>query len=415
MFRSSATAAVLICLAAFSTLVWSKNYAQLGNAAFEEDKFQEAIGHYQEALNIKPSFAVYVNLGHCYARLEQWADAAEAYQAAIELDAESGTADVWRFLGQAWYNSDQFQRAMDAFFKAVSLEPDHQGYVWIARCMIELEQWIQAQSVLLGRLGQNPHDTEALELLAFVVSQQGDWLGVIDVYRQLITAAPRRTKYRIALANALAANGQNQQAIDVLEFAWRVDRSSAEQINRLLADLYLAEDMPQEAAASYARLIAAMDEPSAEDCYRLGAAYFQSGELLSAENAFKRMRQADPTSYKAELYLGHIAAERDSFERAQLQYQAAIGKNPTSAEGFLALANLQMKNQEYAGAAKSFAKAIRLGDNRPQVHRNHILALMRQHNDEQTEAALKSALADHPSEEQLLRLLDRYVEQITPK
>jgi tetratricopeptide (TPR) repeat protein len=415
VFRSSTIVAVLICLAVFSTSAWSKSYAQLGNAAFEEDKFREAIDHYQQALNIKPSFAVYVNLGHCYARLEQWADAAGAYQAAIELDAESVTADVWRFLGQARYNSDQFQRAMDAFFKAVSLEPDHQGYVWIARCMIELEQWIQAQSVLLGRLGQNPHDTETLELLAFVVSQQGDWRGVIDVYRQLITAAPQRTKYRIALANALVANGQNRQAIDVLEFAWRVDRSSAEQINRLLADLYLAEDMPQEAAASYAKLIAALDEPSAEDYYRLGAAYFQSGELPSAEKAFQSMRQADPAGYKAELYLGHIAAERDSFERAQLQYQAAIGKNPTSAEGFLALANLQMKNQEYAGAAANFAEAFRLGDNRPQVHYNRIRALMRQHNNEQTEAALKTALAEHPSDEWLLRLLDRYVERMTPK
>jgi len=406
---------MLFCLAAFSTMARSQDHARLGNAAFEEGDFQKAVDHYTQALRAKPNFALYVNLGHCYTRLERWSDAAEAYQAAIDLDRAAATDQIWRFLGQVHYNDGQFQQAIKSFFEAASLKPDAQDNMWIARCMIELEQWIQAQSVLLRHLQRNPGDTNALELLAYVISQQGNWPGVIGVYRQLLTVVPDRTQYRISLANALAADGQNKQAIDTLEFAWRVDKNLGEQVNRLLADLYLAEEMPQEAAACYARLIAMVDAPSVDDYYRLGVTYFQTGELTSAESALLQMKKAAPTNSKPDLYLGHIAAQRGDFDKARLHYNISIEKNPTLVEAFMALANLQMKNQQYNDAAVHFAKAIQLGDNSPMLYYNQILALMLQADMEQAKAALKTALAEHPSDRNLIRLLDQYVVEIALK
>ena len=121
--------------------------------------------------------------------------------------------------------------------------------------MIELEQWIQAESVLLGQLRREPGDSATLDLLAYVFNQQGNWPGIVSVYRELLKIAPQRMTYRIALAKALTVQGKRQQAIDMLEFARRVDVGASEEINRLLADLYLAEQMPQEAAACFARLV----------------------------------------------------------------------------------------------------------------------------------------------------------------
>ncbi|MBL7152747.1 MAG: tetratricopeptide repeat protein [Phycisphaerae bacterium] len=414
MLNSKSIVVLLVLLVAVASPARLGDDAQLGNAAFEKGDFQEAVERYEQALRAKPSFGVYVNLGHCHTQLKNWSQAENAYEAAIELESESATPELWRFLGQARYNSGRFEQAMKAFFEAASLKPNDRDSIWIVRCMIELEQWIQGQAVLLRHLQRKPKDIEALEMLAYVIGRQDNLPGVIDVYRQLLTAAPRRTEYRIALTNVLAAAGRAKEAIDTLEFARRVDKGLGERTNRLLADLYLAERMPQEAAACYARLVAILDDPSSEDYYRLGAAYFQTGEPASAENAFKRMRQAAPTDFKADLYLGHIAAERDSFDKAKLHYQAAIEKNPSSAETFVALADLQMKNRHYSDAAVHFAEAIALGDNRPQVHYNHILALMHQADSDLAKAAIKTALAEHPSDKQLTRLLDQYVEQTAP-
>ena len=403
---------IIFCLCLFG-LAWSIDNVELGNEAFARGDFDRAVEYYRKAIDDEPTFAAYVNLGHCYMRLEQWTEATSSYEAAVGLEGRSVTAEIWRLLGQARFQSHKYEQAMDVFFKASSLEPGNsEDTISIARCMIELEQWIQAQSVLYGQLQREPKNTTALELLGYVFEQQDYWPGVIAVYRELLDIVPERTAYRIALAKSLTIQGHNQQAIDILEFTWRIDRSLSEQSNRLLADLYMAEEMPQEAAACYVRLVNVLHSLSSEDYYRLGMAYLQTKELSSAENAFLKLQQAEPANYKADLYLGHVAFEKGNLDKAQLHYNSAVEKNPSSVESVLSLANIQMKSKIYVDASNNFAKAIKLGDNRPQVYYNYISALMNGNDKKRIIAAFKEALAEHPSDTQLIRLLNQYVQQI---
>lgn len=413
MFDTRTMAKILICWICLIGSTWAKDNVELGNEAFGRGDYNKAIEYYRLAIDKKPTFAAYVNLGHCYMQLERWNGAASAYEEAIKLEPDNVTAQIWRALGRARFEEQQYEQTIDAINKASLLEPGNgQDDVWIARCMIELEQWIQVQSALLGQLRREPSNTATLELLAYVYNQQNNWPGIIDVYRQLLKIAPQRTPYRIALAKALMVQREKQQAMDMLEFARRVDVGSGEEIDRLLADLYLAEEMPQEAAGCYARLIRMLDNPSAEDYYRLGLAYFRTGDLKSSEEVFSRMRKANPTDFKADLYLGHVMAKAGRFDEAQAHYSAAIEKNSTSVEGLVAVADLQIKSGRYAEAAADLAKAIALGDNRPQVHYNYILALMNGKDQMSVRMALKVALAEHPSNEQLNHLLDQHIKQI---
>lgn len=391
---------------------WAKDNVELGNEAFGKGDYNKAVEYYTQAIETKPTFAGYVNLGHCDMQLERWDEAASAYEEAIRIKPDDITGEILRSLGRARFERRQYEQAMDAFLKASLLSPDNsQDDVWIARCMIELEQWIQAESVLLGQLRREPGHIATLELLAYVYNQQNNWPGIIGVYHQLLNIAPQQMVYRIALAKALTVQGRKQQAIDMLEFARRVDVGSSEEIARLLADLYLAEQMPQEAAGCYARLIRMLDNPSAEDYYRLGLAYFQTGDLTSAEEAFGRMQQVGPADFKADLYLGRVITEAGRLDEAQAHYRAAVEKNPTSVEGLVALADLQIKRKLHAEAAANLAKAIALGDNRPQVHYNYILALMNVKDEASVRAALKASLAEHPTDERLNRLLNQHIEQ----
>ena len=403
----------IICCICLLGPAWSKDNLEMGNESFAKGDFNKAAAHYRKAIESKPTFAAYVNLGHSYMRLERWNDASMAYEAAIRIEEESVTAELWQAIGQARYRNKKYEKAMYAFFKASSLKPKStEDDIWIARCMIELEQWIQAQSVLLDQLQREPKNSSVLELLAYVLEQQDNWSGVIAIYRELSDISPERTAYRIALAKALTVQGQNQKAIDILEFAWRVDASFSEQSNRLLADLYLTEDMPQEAAACYARLVMTLDNPSFEDYYRLGLAYYQAKELTSAKDAFINMQKEKSTDFKTDLYLGHIEGEKGNLDKAKFHYKAAAEKNPSSAESFVALADLQMKSKIYADAAANFAKAIKFGDKRPQLYYNYILALMNNNDETRVKEAFKEALAEHPSDTQLIRLLDRHITHI---
>lgn len=416
MLNKKIIAKVLICWMCLIGPAWARDDVELGNEAFEQGDYTKAVGYYRSAIDKKPTFAACVNLGHCYMQLERWESAVSAYEEAIQLDPDDVTGEIFRALGRARFERQQYERAIDAFNKASLLEPGKgQDNIWMARCMIELEQWIQAQSALLDQLRREPSNISTLELLAYVYNQQDNWPGIIDVYRQLLIIAPHRTAYRIALAKALTVQGQKLQALDMLEFARRADLDSSEEIDRLLADLYLAEEMPQEAAGCYARLIRALEKPSVEDYYRLGLAYFQSGDLKSSEEVFTQMQKANPADYKADLYLGHVMAETGRMDEAQVHYNAAVEKNPKSVEGLVALADLQIKSGRHAEAAVNLAKAIALGDNRPQVYYNYILSLMNGKDQTRVRMALKAALAEHPSDERLNRLLDQHIKQIVPE
>jgi len=235
-------------------------------------------------------------------------------------------------------------------------------------------------------------------------------------------AAAAWSQDHAGLGNAAFEQGDFQkaadhytQAIDTLEFAWRVEGSFSERINCLLADLYLAEKMPREAAACYARLIVTSENPTADDFYRLGIAYFQTNELTSAENTFAAMQKTDPADYRPDLYLGYIAARRGDLDNALLHYSAGKDKNPTLTEAIVATADLQMKTRLYRDAAVNFAKAIQLGDSSPPIHYSHVLALMHHGDTKQIQAALKEALAEHPSARNLIRLLDQCVEKVASR
>lgn len=397
-------------------MVSAKDNIELGNEAFGKGKYSKAVEYYRLSIDDEPSFAAYANLGHCYMQLERWDNAVSAYEEAIRTDKEAVTAEIWRSLGRARFKARQYKGAIEAFLNAARLAPgEGRNNIWIARCMTELEQWIQAESALRDQLRREPRDSAALELLAYVFNQQNNWSGIIGVYRELLKIAPQRTAYRIALAKAFTVQGQRQEALDLLEFARHVDGGSSNQIDRLLADLYLAEQMPQEAAGCYARLIAGLKNPSSEDYYRLGLAYFQAGDFTSAKDAFIGMKQADPSDSKADLYLGHVTAKTGRPAEAEAYYKTAIEKNPKSIEGLVALADLQMKTKNYAGAAENLAKAISRGDNRPQVHYNYVFSMMYGQDDAEIRHGLKAALAEHPSDEQINRLLDRYIEQTVPE
>ena len=60
---------------------------------------------------------------------------------------------------------------------------------------------------------------------------------------------------------------------------------------------------------------------------------------------------------------------------------------------------------------ETMLKAIELGDKRAVVYYNHIVALMREGDMARTRAALKTAIAEYPSDKDLFRLLDQCVEK----
>jgi tetratricopeptide (TPR) repeat protein len=105
----------------------------------------------------------------------------------------------------------------------------------------------------------------------------------------------------------------------------------------------------------------------------------------------------------------------DRPEEAERHFKAALVKAPDCVQAFLTLAQLEMDQQRYEQAAIHLAAAIEAGDERPQVYRNYLLALLHTpEEDERTKTAVKAALARHPSDAPLQQLADRYLRRTAP-
>ena len=383
---------------------------EAGNEALKRGDFSNAIEYYKQAIKNEPAFSEYVNLGHCYAQLEQWGDASSAYEEAIKLKPEAINTQLYCSLGRAYFENKKYEQAKEVFAKAFSLEPANSEIeLWIARCLIELKQWIESESILLGRFIREPDDTVTLELLAYVYNQHGNISGIITIYRKLVDIKPQNMAYRITLAKILKNDGQNKQAIDVLEFARKVDLDNNTEISRILGDLYLAENMPREAIRCYKAIMKNSDKYSADYYYRLGIAYFLIGDYVSSGDIFNAMRKSYPEDFRADLYLGSIFAEKKSFEQAMNCYRSAIVKNYKSIESYEALAELEIKNNLYSNAAGNLLKAIELGDNRSQVYYNYLFALVKEGDSDKIKAAFKTAFAEYPSSTSIRHLLNQYI------
>lgn len=315
--------------------------------------------------------------------------------------------------GNEAFKKGDYSKAAEYYELAIKNEHANDKIeIWIARCMIELEQWIRAESILLGQLSREPNNTDNLELLAYVYNQQKNQFGLTSIYRELIKIEPQNISHRITLAKILMNQGQNKQAINILEFAGRLDSNNDIEINRLLGDLYLAENMSREAAQYYEKIITTKDNPSAEEYFRLGLAYFKTRDFISSLNTFKLMENKYPDDFRANLYPGRVFSELEQFDEAMAHYNSAVKKNPESLECLEALSYLQIKNKLYSNAAKNLAKAIELGDNRPQSYYNYIFALIKENNQTEIKNAIKNALAEYPSDEKIISLLNQFIKII---
>lgn len=398
----------VIWLSVLST-VSAKNNVSSGNAAFDKGDFAGAISHYEKALADKESASVYISLGHAQELLGQWDKAVRAYISAIKIQKEEPSIELLEFLGRAQYMADYFENALDTFQKIHMTNPDSENELWLARCFIQTQQWTRGQDILLQYLRKKPEGTEALELLAYLFAQSDRIEEAVGINKELVQNHPIQMRYLLALAKVQTAAKHYDQAIDTLEFAIQINPEQTRETIRLLADLYVDREMYRQAASCYQKIILSSDSPTIEDYYRLGYTYFQIGELLSASQAFEKIRQIEPSNTKAPLYLGRIAAEKGELEAARQYYLDVIQLNESLREPYLALAELELKNGQYSNAAEHFSKAIILGEKSVAVYYNHVLALMLSERLDLAKTAIKEALRKHPTNKQLNSLLSQLI------
>jgi tetratricopeptide (TPR) repeat protein len=114
--------------------------ARLGDAYDAAGRADDAIAAYKRAIELKPSFAYYNNLGGIQGRAGKIDDASASYQKAAELDPAQA-AQAWRNFGITMYNANKYKDAVEPLKKATELDPKN------------AQSWYLLGTVLVGSMG----------------------------------------------------------------------------------------------------------------------------------------------------------------------------------------------------------------------------------------------------------------------
>lgn len=162
-----------------------------GDELFDEGKYSEAIGKYDQALALEPNLAMaWVGKGLAHNALEEYSDALEAFEMAISINP--GYAKAWYGKGVALYGLGRYEESIEAFDKALEIYPEY-GYILYyskANAYFALEDYPAAIPLFEKALTLKPDYAQGWTRLGEAMYASGDYHGAIVAFDEGLALDP---------------------------------------------------------------------------------------------------------------------------------------------------------------------------------------------------------------------------------
>jgi tetratricopeptide (TPR) repeat protein len=302
----------------------------LGNALRQEGRVDDAITHYEEALQIAPRDAeTHNNLGIALSQKGREDDAITCFQKALEIQPDY--AEAHHNLGKALFETGKIDDAITHFQQASQIKPDY---------------------------------ADAFLMLGNAFLQKGSVDNAITQYQQALEIQPAFALAHDNLAIALRRKGRVDEAIAHFQQALQINPDDADAHNNL-GNAQLQKGRVDEAIACYQKALQ-FKPGSATMHFNLGNAFMQKGNADEAIAHFQQGLEIQPADPSAQNNLAWLLATcpkaslRNGARAMELARQAnalAGGKNP---DFLRTLAAAFAEAGRFGDAVQSAQKAIEL-------------------------------------------------------
>jgi len=252
------------------------------------------------------------NVGFLFNRRQLWAEAEEALERAVALDARNASA--WSNLGVSRRRLGQRSAAAEAFRRAHDLDPDDPGVMNnLALAYIDTGEWIAAVALLKKATGRHPENASMWLNLGLAQAGMGNPAGAVESWEAAIRNDPGNaggwaSAAALHLANHFLETGDPARAQGAAEraLAWRPEA----------ADGWIYQGLAQRARGDLEGARRSLEQARQLDATRprthnnLGSVYFELGLLDEAEAAFERAVAIAPDLAEARENLAAVAATR---------------------------------------------------------------------------------------------------------
>ena len=269
----------------------------LGIALNNQGKTDEAIAHYREAIELRPSYAeAHYNLGRLLARKGQLDDAVTHYEKALEINPAD--AEAQNNLGVTLFGSGRVDEAIAHYQEALKIRPDYaEASCNLASALLskgDLDGAIAYYSVCLALL---PNQAEPEYNLASALLRKGRTDEAIAHYKKALELRPDSADAHANLGSAFLEKGRVQEAIAAYRNALRISPENVPAQTNLAWLLATSSDPSLRNGSEAIRLAEQADSESSRSENHpivlriLAAAYAESGRFTEAKKAAQQALQ----------------------------------------------------------------------------------------------------------------------------
>jgi tetratricopeptide (TPR) repeat protein len=278
---------------------WMAHY-NLGIVLNDRGDSDEAIAHYRQAIELRPSYAeAHYNLGRLLAQKGQLDDAVTHYEKALELNPVD--AEAHNNLGVTLFGSGRLDDAIAHYQKALKIWPDYaEASCNLANALLSKGDLDGAIARYSACLALSPNHAEAQYNLASALLRKGQTDEAIAHYQKTLELRPDSADAYANLGSAFLAKGRVRDAIAAYRNALLISPENvAAQSN--LAWLLATSSDPSLRNGSEAVLMAQLAESESSRSENhpivlriLAAAYAEAGRFSEArETAQQALQEAE--------------------------------------------------------------------------------------------------------------------------
>jgi tetratricopeptide (TPR) repeat protein len=332
--------------------------------AYREERFSRAAALYEEAAGVLPSAELLVSLGHCFLQTENYDRAVQSYRKALAL--EPNRKGVKICLGRALFAANKFEEAVGPLREALEESAGEDAALLLGQAYEQKGDLKSAEDVYRKAAGKELEKLRPAEALAVLLAKSERFGQAAEVYEALSRRFPENEGVRRRLSDVRAVRhaSQGNEAFEKGEFEAAARCFEASLKERRSADILMNLGHACVSLQRYRDGVRAyrdaleVDPKRIEAYWPLAQALYQAGELEEAIGCF---RQSLKESEREQAYLaiGKCFEVLESANSARSAYEEGVVRFPASCIMREALAALHSRSGRPELAAEIYSGLVK--------------------------------------------------------
>lgn len=318
--------------------------------------------------NPEQTKAAHLAQGEAYLQEEKFQEAVIEFRNALQIDARSAPA-FWG-LAQAYEKLERFNEAVEALQRVIRIDPDNidarlklaNFYLVSYERQKSPEYLTEAERLANEVIEKNPNHVDGNILFANVLSLRGKRDEALSRLRKAIELDPRRVESHLALArfhmqtDDLGQMFDSGRAEEAFQSALSInDRSSVARVE--YGKFFISTARPAQAEEQFKKAVESA--PSDRDVRLvLASFYLVNRRMPEAEEAYKALADLDRDKPEGRAVLADFYSMVGRYDEAIKIYEDAVSNAPDFARGRERLGELMLRRGDLAGAERQVAEIL---------------------------------------------------------